>query len=196
MKLHQIIEMALRGGDLTKSADDWAAKLETLVRSSSDHREIGKIDTLIVKNHLFTYTVWDGDRMVMAARVDIVPNYTCKVDDVWVKTLMRGKKMFVKFLLFLKIDRNQSRLEFGDVHSDETYSLLKADGLKAFKKHWENSNGEVQEFSFDTIDKFYGAGRWRLILENTTDLEFIAPREGFTRTYESLLNALNNHEEV
>jgi hypothetical protein len=118
------------------------------------------------------------------------------VDDVWVEESWRLKKLFSKFLLFLKTKLNQSRIVFGDVHSDETYQALRSGGFRAFKKHWENSAGETAEFSKDTVAQFYGAGGWKLVLECTADLSGFLSEEGFTHGYDALLGIVNHHQSL
>lgn len=195
MKLSDLREMAIRGGNLTAMADAWAKRLETQIAASpNEHPVIGSLDDFVVRQKLFTMTVWDDQKMVLAAKVDPIPNVYCLVDDVWIAPEARGQRLFTKFLLFLKVDRGYSRLALGEVHSDDTYNLLKGGGLKAFKKHWEKSNGERAEFSPQTIDEFYRLGRWRLVLENTANLSRLIGESGFTHTYHAISHAVNLHE--
>jgi hypothetical protein len=195
MKLSDLVEMAMRGGNLTARADAWAAKLEiSVLHNLNDHPIIGAIGDLVVRKKFLTVTVWSGEKMVLAAKVDPVPGAYCMIDDIWTALELRGQKLFSKFLLFLKIDQGYTKLAFAELHSDDTYDLLKAGGLKAFKKHWENYHGEVADFSPNTIDEFYGAGHWKLILENTADMSYLIREDGFTHTYEALAHAVNVHE--
>ena len=197
MKLSDLHEMALRGGNLSAIANAWAVKLQAdALKHLGDHQEIGKIDDLIVRKKLFTTTIWNGDVMVLAAQVDIVPNAYCMVDDVWVAPSARGQKLFSKFLIFLKVKLKQPKIVFGEVHSDDTYQLLKADGFKLFKKRWENFHGDVAEFSPDTVDQFYGAGRWKLVLENTDDLSSYLIEDSFTHSYDALVHIVNTYQSI
>jgi hypothetical protein len=191
------LEMAVRGGDLTLVSDAWAEKLEKQINDGQlTFKEVGTIDSMVVKSHLFTHTLWLGDEMVFAAQVDKIPGNTCSIDDIWVKSSFRGQKLLSKFLIWLKVDQKQHTIKLGEVHSDDTYNLLKAGGLRAFKKHWENFHGDVKPFSAETIDDFYGKGRWKLVLENDTDLGWLQPTGGFTHTYEALVNVFDNHDEI
>ena len=197
MKIEELVkEMAVRGGNLQAVSDSWAERLESQIASSSDHKQIGKIDDFVVKNHLFTYTMWDSSEMIFAARVDKIPGSTCTVDDVWTKETRRGLKLFTKFLLWLKVDQGQQVIRLGEIHSDDTYNILKSGGFRAFKKHWENFHGETAPFSTETIDSFYGKGRWKLVLENSDNLEYLRPLDGFTRSYGALINVFNNHDQL
>lgn len=193
----ELTEMALRGGDLSSQADEWAQRLEAQVlQVPGEHREIGKIDDLVIRRRLMTATVWDGRQLVLAARVDPVPGVYCLVDDVWVKSDRRGKGLFTKLLLFIKLKLKQPKIALGEVHSDDTYELLKSGGFKLFKKHWESSSGERAEFSTDTIDEFYGAEKWKLILESTSDLTPLLREESFTHSYDALVNILHTYTEI
>lgn len=145
---------------------------------------------------MFTVSVWDGDIMVFTARIDIVPNTYCVVHDVWVASETRGTGLFKKFLLFLKVQLKQKRIAFGEVHSDRTYELLKSGGFKLFKKYWENRGGDRKDFSTDTIDEFYGLGKWKLFLENSNDLSEYIREQSFTHSYTALVNIVDTHEKL
>jgi hypothetical protein len=196
MKLKELTEMSIRGGNLTAQSDVWAAKRESELLSNANNEQIGKIDSFVVKQHLFTVSVWDGNQMIGIATIDNIPNQYCLIDNLWVISSLRGKKLLSKLLLFLKIDRGYNKLALADVHSDDTYDLLKAGGLKSFKKHWENRQGKIEEFSVDTIDDFYGAGWWKLVLENTEDFSGFIKTDSFTHTYSAIAHAIDLHESL
>jgi hypothetical protein len=197
MKLFDLREMAIRGGDITAKADSWAKKVENTMLQAEDNPVVGQMDDLEVRLHRSTLTVWDGEEMVMAASIDEVPTHGyCKVDDIWVKPSRRGSKLLVKLLIFLKNARGNTRLVLGQVHSDDTYQLLKGGGLKAFKKTWRNHAGEVVPFDKDTIDEFYKKADWELTLENTESWKHLIRDDSFTHSYEALSNAVSLHEQL
>ena len=196
MKLSDLKEMAVRGGDLTAVADSWAEKLERSLKDDPTNKEVGKIDSFTVRQRFFLHSIWDGDELIAAFTLDNIPSVYCKIDDVWVKSDRRGQKMFVKILLFIKNELKCHRIVFGEVHSNETVNLLKSDGLKAFKKHWQNRAGEIKQFSPDTVDDFYGVGKWLLVLESGDDWSRFIKDGSFTHSYEALAQAIALHEQL
>lgn len=197
MKLVDLEEMATKGGDLSSVGDRWAQGVTKMLLSNpKDNKKIGMIDELEVRKFIMTYSIWDKDRMVAAARIDLIPGATAIIDDVWVDRERRGQKLFVKLLLFIKNRLKQARIIFGEVHSDDTVKLLKADGLKAFTRYWQDKNGEVRPFSPATVDEFYGLGKWKLVLESAESWEHLIRDESFTHTYESLAHAVSQHDRL
>jgi hypothetical protein len=198
MLIHELTEMAYRGGDVRQLADKWALKLEAAIKKSGKlPKKVGTIDQLVVRQDVMTYTVWDGDELVLAVKVEHLLKDLCTIDSLWVRESRRGQRLFTMFLLFLKNDVGCTKMILGDVHSDDTYALLKAGGLKLFKKSWTSlAQDKVEPFSTETIDQFYGAGKWKLVLENTDDLTKFVRSDSFTRSYFVLAHLVNTNEEV
>lgn len=194
MELHRVAEMAIRGGNFETIGQEYA---DTHKAAWAAGDKVGDLDNLTVKKSATTYSLWDDAEFIAALRVRPAGD-AFAIDDIWVEPRRRGQKLLIKLLLFLKTRENMQRLVLADVHSDNMIALLRANGLKLFKKYWVNDKGEVKEFSPETLDDFYGAGRWKLVLENTSDFSEW-PRfngEGYVQqSYDVLLNVFNLNEE-
>lgn len=194
MRLSDLHEMAVRGGDLTAMADEWAAKMQARISSSESKKKIGSIDGMDVIKWNMLVSVWYGDSMVAVASVDDIAGEYCIVDDVWIEPSMRNRKLFVKLLAFIKNEMKFNRIMLGRVHSDSTYNLLKNGGLTAFKKTWVHlQSNENKPFDKDTIDDFYQDSKWALFLENTEDWSQFVREDSFTHSYEALAHAIGQH---
>lgn len=194
LKTRELFEMPIRGGDLTDTADNWARKLERVALDNpAQHRLIGTIDELEVRRHLFTLSIWKDGKMISAASIDPVANLFVVVDNLWVAQEHRKQKLLSKLLIFLKIELGHKKIVLGKIHTDDTYELLKAGGLKAFRKYWEDYDGNIRDFSTDSIDEYYRDAKWKLVLENDADLSGLLRQNSFTHTYEALANAFDNH---
>ena len=179
MKLNQIMEMPIQGGQLRSQADSFASMIEP---KFTEVEPIADIDNMSVKKiaagNGFHYALFSGSEMVLVAFVkptdkNMYPvlkssaQKMAEVDDVWVKKEFEGKKLYSKFLWFLKSREGYHRLMLGKVQSDDTINFLKAGGLSKFDKTWQNTaTGGVEKFDSSEMDKFYKTQNWRLVLES------------------------------
>lgn len=169
MELHKLAEMAYRGGNLTKIADEYAKKQEI---NQKDAKHIGDIDSFLVKKKGLIYSVWKDEELIALASLDSIPNSYAIVDDLWVKEEFRGQKILAKLLWFFKSRENHKKILLGKLHSDDTVDLLKANGLSLFKRYWYNTlTGDTEEFNKLTVDDFYKSDKksWSLMLEHNGD---------------------------
>jgi len=166
LKLIDLHEMAIKSGDLRKLADEFATKN---VEKWKQFPHIADIDSFKVRRSENHYVLFDDDVCIAHFQVDENGPSSVIVDGVWVKLEYSGKKIFSKFLWFLKSREHYSKIVLGDVHSIETYNLLKSGGLSRFKKSWENKNSEKINFDTNSIDDFYGNSKWKLVLECSDD---------------------------
>lgn len=185
-------EMAIRGGNFEMPAAKFAADHEEKWKKSD---VIANLDDMDVRKSGDFYNLWSGDELVFFSKVTKKDDGHV-VDDVYIAPKFRGKQIFSKMLLFFKTREHMNRLIFGDVHSDDTVSLLKSGGFKLFKKYWVNKQGEVKDFSPATVDDFYKTGNWKLVLENFDDSFDDYPRfsgGGYIKeSYDILLNIFNS----
>jgi hypothetical protein len=173
MKLHELKEMAIRGGNLTSQAEEHAKRMEVYLK---DAKHIGDIDSFQVKQKGKEYGVYKGDELVAIANLDPIPNAYSIIDNLWVKESFRGKKILAKLLWFFKSRENHNKILFGKGHTDDTVDLLKANGLSLFKKYWfDPITGKEEKFDPNTVDDYYGSGksRWSLMLEHNGDDSFL-----------------------
>lgn len=185
-----IVEMPIKAGNFDEAAsrfgnmkkDDW---FKTVVTAKLDDFDIRLTDGF--------YSVWDRDVLVFFMKIRPFKD-GLEVDDVWTSASYRGKRIFSKMLAFLKTRERTNVIYLGNVHSVDTYNLIKAGAFTSFKKHWLNRHGETSNFSIDTVDNFYGSSGWILVLENDVDYG-IFPRfngGGYIReSYDILLQMLD-----
>lgn len=181
MKLQNLLETPLRGGDLRQAADTFASSGVAL--SFKDIEPIADIEEFKVKKlqkgNAFNYALFVGDDMVLIALVKPlnkmmypllkIDEKAAEVDDVWVAKEFEGKRLYSKFLWFLKSREGYHQLLMGKVQSDVTIAFLKAGGLSKFEKTWRNTaTGEVRAFNPAAMDEFYGTSNWRVVLESTS----------------------------
>ena len=195
MSLKKIFnEMALRGGNFETQAAKFAADHEEKWKKSDI---VANLDDMDVRKSGDFYNLWSGDELVFFSKVTKKDDGYV-VDDVYIAPKFRGKQIFSKMLLFFKTREHMNKLVFGDVHSDDTVGLLKSGGFKLFKKYWVNKHGEIKDFSPVTVDDFYKAGNWKLVLENFDDSFDDYPRfsgHGYIKeSYDILLNIFNDNE--
>ena len=187
----------MKGGDYDSAARDYVARSTSLWLKSS---MVGDLDDFTVRRLGSVFSLWNKEEF--AATVSAKESELGYViDDIWVDPKYRGQKLLVKLLLFLRTRENMNKLVLGDVHSDDTVAMLRGNGLKLFRKHWINNQGKVREFSPDTIDEFYGAGHWKLVLENHTDFSswprYNSLDEGYIKTsYDVLVSIFNLNEDL
>lgn len=185
--------MPIRGGDMDAGAVVYVNRRKTSWLLAPT---VGNIDDFAVHKLDNVYSLWDSDILVGTASVKHLDD-TNIVDNVWINPAYQNKKIFTKLLLFFRSRENMEKIEFGTVHSNDTYQILKSGGLKLFKKSWKNNKGEIRSFTIDTIDDFYKGGHWKLVLENSSDFsEFPRFTEGFTMSYDVMLNIFNINEEL
>lgn len=167
MKLQQLFEMPIMAKNLRSEADSFAERNKD---SWSKLPHTADIDNFKIKSKGRKFSLWDNDICVAFFDVDKIPNHYVIVDDVWVSKEYSNKKIFSKFLWFLKSRLNEPKIIFGKVHSEETVNLLRHGGLSKFKKSWINlKTDELKEFSKDEIDEFYSNPNWSLMLENYSE---------------------------
>lgn len=165
MKIRDIYEMAIKSGNLRKLADTFASSHKHEWLSYPHIADIDEMQVLRYENH---YVLLKDGALIAHFQIDPVPhdNSAAIVDGVWIAEHAAGQKIFSRFLWFLKSREHRSKLIFGDVHSSETYDLLKAGGLSRFKKSWEdNSTGSKIDFDPSTMDEFYTRSKWKLVFE-------------------------------
>jgi hypothetical protein len=179
MKLAELKEMAIRSGDLTAQADAFAAELETHLKTHPKNaKHVGDIDSFKVRRYGNFFSVWDGDQLVAALKIDPIPGAHTVVDDLWTKASYRGKKILSKLLWFLKSRENHKQLLLGKVHTPTTQEIISSGGFSQFKRYWfDPITGDTEEFEPATVDKFYSMGKqkWSLMLESRDDF-FDMPR--------------------
>jgi hypothetical protein len=178
MKLQDLLEMPISGGDLRQSADKFAANM---IHKFQDVKPIADIEEFTVKQlqagNGFHYALFSGDEMVLLAFVKPLDKMmypvlkmtgeAAEVDDVWVAKHFEGKRLYSKFLWFLKSREGYHNLIMGKVQSDDTIKFLKAGGLSKFNKTWQNTaTGSVKVFDTAKMDDYYKTQNWRLVLEN------------------------------
>ena len=170
MKLKNILdEMAYKANSLRSVADKFA---EMNYHKWKMFPHVGDIEEYAVRSDGKYYTLWDGEVPVLYVKTLPMIHIEClEVDDIWIKSEYTGKKLLSKMLWFLKSREQYSRLCLGDVHSDDTVSILKKGGLSKFKKFWMDSvSGELINFDPNDIDRYYNnSSRWKLVLENVDD---------------------------
>lgn len=175
MKLHELKEMAIRGGDFRSLADSFAQRYKDYFENNkSEFKHIGDIETYYCYQNKSMIFLFDKDRMIFICSYDMSPHVkgAMKIDSVWMDKDYEGKKIYSKILWFLRSREGVTKLVLGDQHSDDTYKLLKAGGLSRFNKTWINTRtGEEENFSTENIDKFYAkaSSDWKLVLESNED---------------------------
>ena len=184
-----IVEMPIKAGNFDEAAsrfgnmkkDDW---FKTVVTAKLDDFDIRLTDGF--------YSVWDRDVLVFFMKIKPFKD-GLEVDDVWTSASYRGKRIFSKMLAFLKTRERTNVIYLGNVHSVDTYNLIKAGAFTSFKKHWLNKFGERAEFNPADVDEYYGSGNWILVLENFNEYGSF-PRfndDGYIReSYDILLQIL------
>lgn len=193
MKVKELFEMAIRGGNLNSNAISYVKKHQSTWQTAPITANLDDFD---IRKCEDVYSLWEKDKFVATASLKMVQDVGL-IDNVWVDPEYQGKKIFTKLLLFFRTREGVTKLQFSTVHSDDTYNLLKLGGLTLFKKSWIGKNGEKAPFSVDTIDKFYGAGHWKLMLENNSDFsDFPRFVEGFTQSYDAMINIFNINKEL
>lgn len=180
MKLQNLLEMPLKGGDLRPAADMFAASAALKFQDVEPTADIEEFKVKMVQSgNAFNYALFTGNDMVLFASVKPlhrmmypllkIAEKAAEIDDVWVAKEFEGKRLYSKFLWFLKSREGYHRLMMGKVQSDDTVAFLKAGGLSKFEKTWQNTaTGEVQAFEPTDMDEFYGTSNWRLVLESTS----------------------------
>lgn len=178
MRLHDLCEAPLDGGDLRPSADKFAA---SMIPKFQDTAPIADIEEFSVKKlqagNGYHYALFSGGDAVLLAFVKPldkmmypvlkIAGKAAEVDDVWVAADQVGKRIYSKFLWFLKSREGFYQLMTGKVQLDDTIKFLRAGGLSKFNKTWQNTaTGEIQNFDAGDMDKFYSTRNWRLVLEN------------------------------
>ena len=173
MKLADLKEMAVRGGDLRNVADVFAKQFHIdYPKIKHNFKHIGDIDNLAVYSNSSYYLLLEDEKIVLICKTENIQNYGTMIDDVWVDSTLSGKGLFSKILWFLYSRQNLHPLYFGAVHSDETYELLKRGGFSKFKKTWVNDYLNAEEpFDKDNLDKYYTSSKWKLKLEATDELK-------------------------
>ncbi len=170
MKIDEIanlLEMPLKTGSLRNAADQFAIKAKTIFNKNDIIGEIEDFKVLKSLDSSNFFAMIHNDKLILIARLDTVPNQYTIVDDVWVDLDFSNKKVFSKFLWFLKSRLEIKKIALGNLHSEETVNLLKNGGLSRFEKYWFNSfTDERQSFNKDNLDEFYKSSKWKLILEN------------------------------
>jgi hypothetical protein len=167
IKLSELKEMAVKSGNLRKLADSFA---DANKDEWAKYPHVADIDDMQVTHSANHYVLFKDGAPVAHFQVDVLTKDSAVVDGVWVASEMSGKKVFSRFLWFLKTREHYSVIQFGDVHSQETHQLLAAGGLSRFQKCWKNSStGEVVQFNAETIDDFYKSSKWKLVLESNDD---------------------------
>ena len=176
--------MPIKASSLRQQANAFADSVKSYYKKEQKKfKHVGDIDEFSIYRDLMTFVIIDGGmEIVLVGRIDNVPHYGTKVDDVWVDEEQSGKRLFSKFLWFLRSREGFSPLYFGNVHSSETYELLKSGGFSKFKKTWVNDyENSAEEFTPQTLDKFYTSSKWKLKLESTGQLEELVEEVGAAR---------------
>jgi hypothetical protein len=171
----KIKEMTMKGPNLEKQAEQFANKYKD--RWYSQGKYIADIEDYKVLQDGIYYSLWDKNNLVAVCSLTNAENM---VDDVYVTSEYRGRKIFSMMLWFFKTRLNRSPLMIGPTHSIMMQEVIK--GLSRFNKYWYNiSTSEKATFSLDTLDDFYSylqPTSWRLMLENSGEFNWPMFNEG------------------
>ncbi len=161
--------MTMKGPDLSKQAEEFANKNKD--RWYSQGKYIADIEDYKVLQDGIYYSLWDNTILVAVCSLS---NENNVIDDVYVNSKYRGRKIFSMMLWFFKTRLNRSPLMIGPVHSTDMQEVVK--GMSRFNKYWYNiKTNEKEPFSVDTLDNFYSHLQptpWRLILENSGEFNW------------------------
>lgn len=163
--LMKISEMTMRGSDLSVQAEKFATKYKNQWLNQGKH--IADIEDFKVLQDGIHYSLWDNDMLV--AVCSLSDDNT--IDNVYVSSKYRGRKIFSMMIWFFKTRMNRSPLIIGPTHSKMMQEVVK--GLSRFSKQWYNiETHEKEPFSLDTLENYYSYLQptpWRLMLENSGD---------------------------
>lgn len=166
MKSKEITEMTMRGPGIINLAQNFVN--QNRERWKEHGKYIADIENYRVLKDGIYYTLWDNDILVSVASLSDATN---EVDDVWVESKYRGKKIFSMMLWFFKTRLKRDKLLLGAIHSRDMQEVVK--GLSRFEKKWLNvRTNQIEPFSLETLDDYYsyaGPTPWRLMLENLGD---------------------------
>lgn len=174
MKIKEIIsEEPMASGDLRPMADNFARSfISNLDKIRNRFKHIGDIDSYKIYSADSIYFLELEGIVKAIFRIENATKYG--IDDVWIAKDTAGQRLFSKILWFLVSRLKLTPLYFGNIHSQETYNIIKWGGFKKFKKSWVNKfTDEEISFSLDTMDDFYGSTKWRLKLEPNKKLQEI-----------------------
>lgn len=178
--------MTMRGPNLSIRAQKFIDKNKQYWLENGKY--IADIEDFKVLQNGTHYSLWDNDILVSVASL----SNNNEVDDVWVNSDYRGKKIFSMMLWFFKTRLNRNQLILGAVHSKDMQEVVK--GLSRFDKKWYNiDTKETKPFDIDTLDDYYSylePTPWRLMLENTGKFNWpMFNNNGFVKeSYESYID--------
>ena len=160
----KIKEMTMKGPNLSVASQNFVDKYKLHWLTQGQY--IADIEEFKVLQDGVFYSLWDNNTLVAIASLT---DNTNEVDNVWVNSDYRGRKIFSMMLWFFKTRLNRTQLLLGAVHSKDMQEVVK--GLSKFDKKWYNiDTNEIKPFDIDTLDDYYsylGPTSWRLMLENT-----------------------------
>lgn len=174
MKLHELKEMAIRGGNFRPIADKFATDYKKFYQKhKAEFKHIGDVEIYPCYKHGSSYFLFDDSEIIFicSAEKSFIEDGALLIDSVWLDSKYEGKKIYSKLLWFLRSREGVKKLILGNQHSEDTYNLLKAGGLSAFNKTWINTlTDEREPFDKDTIDKYYAGSNanWKLMLESNS----------------------------
>ena len=183
----KIEEMTMRGPNLSTIAQNFANNHAT--QWLKNRKYIADIEEFKVLQDGIFYSLWDDNILVAVASLT---DDTNEVDNVWVNSDYRGKKIFSMMLWFFKTRLNRNQLLLGAVHSKDMQEVVK--GLGRFNKKWYNiDTNETKPFDIDNLDDYYsylGPTSWRLMLENTSNFNWpMFNNNGFVKeSYQSYID--------
>jgi hypothetical protein len=172
MKLRELKEMAIKGGNFRPLANDFADSYKKFYKEHKhEFKHIGDVEIYQCFQYQSVIFLFDSNEIIFICSIEDsnIEKGAKKIDSVWLDYAYEGKKIYSKVLWFLRSREGIKKLIFGDHHSEDTYKILAKGGLSGFDKTWVNSEtGEREKFSTETIDKYYNdaSGTWKLMLES------------------------------
>lgn len=175
MKLRELKEMAIKGGNFRPLADKFASDVKSYFERNRDKfKHIGDVETYQCFMYDSTMVLLDEERIIFVCAVEftLIDPEAKKIDSVWLDSSYEGKNIYSKVLWFLRSREGVKKLILGDQHSEDTLKILRGGGLSSFTKTWINTKtGEQEAFSPDTLDKYYQNFNvdWKLVLESNAE---------------------------
>jgi len=169
MKLKELSEMTLRMG---KAGNNLANGLEYAFNDRKSYKHVGDIQDSNVLHKGDIYLIVSPKDQPVGIFQIIKNGDTALVQNMYVVSEHRKKGWMSMFLFFLKQNESYSRIQLGDIQSEDTVEAVKRIYVR-FDTNWINKrNGERVKYDPDTINNFYSihkATDWNIVLENDGD---------------------------
>jgi hypothetical protein len=149
MKLSDLKEMTMKAGDLSSSLKGY---FEQVLKHQHEYEHVGDIEGIKVLKKEQLYLLMSQE--VGAGFFEVKPTSEHALLNVgYIAEEFRGKGILEKFILFLKIHENFSKILLGDVHSVMMVTALKKLSKK-FKASWVKGAEKV-EYDPANVADFY-----------------------------------------